>query len=87
MSPAFQVLYGHEPLTADERAAFLAAYGDPQVLARGMRIDLPRAEAEAGHVPTVRTPILIDGVPQVSRRPSPILGEHTREILEDPNWK
>ena len=34
LSPAFQVLYNHEPLTADERAAFLAAYGDPQVLAR-----------------------------------------------------
>ncbi|MCZ8260055.1 MAG: CaiB/BaiF CoA-transferase family protein [Beijerinckiaceae bacterium] len=84
-----------ELLAALERAGVPAGpinrldevFDDPQVLARGMRIDLPRAEAEAGHVPTVRTPILIDGVPQVSRRPSPILGEHTREILEDPNWK
>lgn len=62
-------------------------FADPQVLARGMKIDLPRPEAEAGHVPSVRTPILIDGVPQVSQRPSPILGEHTRDVLEDPNWK
>lgn len=62
-------------------------FGDPQVLARGMKLDLPRPEAEAGFVPTVRTPILIDGVPQVSMRPSPILGEHNAEILADPNWK
>lgn len=62
-------------------------FGDPQVLARGMKLDLPRPEAEAGFVPTVRTPILIDGVPQVSKRPSPILGEHNAEILADPNWK
>lgn len=62
-------------------------FSDPQVVARGMRIDLPRPEAAAGHVPTVRTPILIDGVPQVSQRPSPILGEHNAEILADPNWK
>jgi crotonobetainyl-CoA:carnitine CoA-transferase CaiB-like acyl-CoA transferase len=62
-------------------------FGDPQVLARGMKLDLPRPEAEAGFVPTVRTPILIDSVPQVSMRPSPILGEHNAEILADPNWK
>ncbi|MGI9185995.1 MAG: phosphotransferase family protein, partial [Gaiellales bacterium] len=34
LSPAFQVLYGHEPLTPAERAEFLAAYEAPQVLAR-----------------------------------------------------
>jgi thiamine kinase-like enzyme len=34
LSPAFQVLYNHEPLTAAERAEFLDAYDDPQVLAR-----------------------------------------------------
>ncbi len=62
-------------------------FSDPQVLARGMKIDLARPEAEAGHVPTVRTPILIDGIAQVSQRPSPILGEHTQDVLEDPNWK
>ena len=62
-------------------------FADPQVLARGMRIDLPLPEAEAGSVPSVRTPILIDGVPQVSNRPSPILGQHKAEILADPSWK
>ncbi|MFM9123960.1 MAG: phosphotransferase family protein [Actinomycetota bacterium] len=34
LSPAFQVLYGHEPLTAAERAECLEAYGDREVLAR-----------------------------------------------------
>lgn len=34
LSPAFQVLYDHEPLAAAERAAFLDAYGDPEVLER-----------------------------------------------------
>ena len=34
LSPAFQVLYNHEPLTAAERTEFLDAYDDPQVLAR-----------------------------------------------------
>ena len=34
LSPAFQVLYDHEPLTPAERAEFLDAYGDADVLAR-----------------------------------------------------
>lgn len=34
LSPAFQVLYGHEPLTAAERGECLEAYGDREVLAR-----------------------------------------------------
>lgn len=62
-------------------------FADPHVIARGMRVDLALPEAEAGSVPGVRTPILIDGVPQVSPRPSPLLGQHTDEVLADPNWK
>jgi crotonobetainyl-CoA:carnitine CoA-transferase CaiB-like acyl-CoA transferase len=62
-------------------------FADPQVAHRGMRVDLARPEAETGSVPGVRTPILIDGVPQVSARPSPMLGEHGAEILADPNWR
>ena len=34
LSPSFQVLYDHEPLRPDERAAFLDAYDDPGVAAR-----------------------------------------------------
>ncbi len=62
-------------------------FADPHVIARGMRVDLALPEAEAGSVPSVRTPVVIDGVPQFSTRPSPMLGQHSAEILADPNWK
>lgn len=62
-------------------------FSDPQVIHRGMRVDLAAPLAAAGTIPSVRTPIMLDGVAQVSRRPSPALGEHNREILDDPNWK
>lgn len=64
-----------------------AVFADPQVKARGMQITLPLPEAEGGTVPGVRSPILIDGVPQVSPRSSPGLGQHGAEILSDPSWK
>ena len=62
-------------------------FADPQVVARGLRLDLAAPDAAAGSVPTVRTPIVMDGVPQVSRRPSPRLGAHTDEIASDPDWQ
>ncbi|MBS7697390.1 CaiB/BaiF CoA-transferase family protein [Chelatococcus sp. YT9] len=61
-------------------------FADPQVLARGMKVDLPNPAAAGGSIPSVRSPIVIDGVPQVARRPSPAVGEQTEEILRDPNW-
>jgi crotonobetainyl-CoA:carnitine CoA-transferase CaiB-like acyl-CoA transferase len=61
-------------------------FADPQAEHRGMRVDLPSAAAAAGSIPSVRTPIVLDGVAQVSARPSPRLGEHSAEVLSDPNW-
>jgi crotonobetainyl-CoA:carnitine CoA-transferase CaiB-like acyl-CoA transferase len=61
-------------------------FADPQIVARGVRVDLPSALAEGGTIPTVASPIVIDGVRQVSQRPSPGLGEHEDEILGDPAW-
>jgi crotonobetainyl-CoA:carnitine CoA-transferase CaiB-like acyl-CoA transferase len=58
-------------------------FADPQVIHRGMRIDLPSAAAKAGTIPGVRTPIVIDGQPMAAERPSPLLGEHTEEILRE----
>ena len=58
-------------------------FADPQVIARGMRIDLPSAAAKAGTIPGVRTPIMIDGKPMAAERPAPRLGEHTAEILRE----
>lgn len=61
-------------------------FADPQVIARGLRRDLPAPAAKAGSIPSVASPIVIDGVRQASARPSPGLGEHQAEILNDPNW-
>jgi crotonobetainyl-CoA:carnitine CoA-transferase CaiB-like acyl-CoA transferase len=56
------------------------------VIARGIKAELPSAAAKAGAIPTVASPIVIDGVRQVAGRPSPRLGEHKDEILNDPTW-
>jgi len=58
-------------------------FADPQVIHRGMRLELPSAAARGGKIPGVRTPIMIGGKPTASPRPSPRLGEHTAEILRE----
>ncbi len=58
-------------------------FADPQVVHRGMRIDLPSTAAKAGTIPGVRTPIIIGGRPMAAERPSPRLGEHTAEVLRE----
>lgn len=56
-------------------------FADPQIQARGLRIDL---KDEAGTViPGVRTPILLSETPLDYRRPSPRLGEHQQEVLAE----
>lgn len=61
-------------------------FADPQVIARGMRLDLEAPAAAGGTIPSVRSPIVIDGVPMAAPRPSPRLGEHTQEVLSDLAW-
>jgi crotonobetainyl-CoA:carnitine CoA-transferase CaiB-like acyl-CoA transferase len=58
-------------------------FSDPQVLARGMRLELANPAAEGGKSPGIRTPIVLDGTPVASDRPAPRLGEHTAEILRE----
>jgi crotonobetainyl-CoA:carnitine CoA-transferase CaiB-like acyl-CoA transferase len=58
-------------------------FADPQVIHRGMRLELASAVAKDGKIPGVRTPIMIGGKPVASPRPSPRLGEHTAEILRE----
>ncbi len=55
-------------------------FSDPQVLQRAMATRLPAPWAAEGSVPTIRTPIRLSGAPLHLERPSPRLGEHTREI-------
>ncbi len=58
-------------------------FKDPQVVYRGMKLDLPSNAAKSGHIPGVRTPIVMDGWRAASERPAPRLGEHTAEILKE----
>ena len=54
-------------------------FDDPQVRARGLRVDLPHALA--GHVPLVANPLRLSASPVDYRLPPPRLGEHTSEVL------
>jgi crotonobetainyl-CoA:carnitine CoA-transferase CaiB-like acyl-CoA transferase len=58
-------------------------FSDPQVIHRGMKLDLKNPAAKGGTSPGVRTPIVLDGAPMASDRPAPRLGEHTAEILRE----
>jgi crotonobetainyl-CoA:carnitine CoA-transferase CaiB-like acyl-CoA transferase len=58
-------------------------FNDPQVIHRGMKLELPSAAAKEGTIPGVRTPIVIDGWKAASEHPAPLLGEHTAEILRE----
>ncbi len=58
-------------------------FADPHVVRRGMKLELPSAEAQAGAIPGIRTPIVIDGAPMAAPRASPRLGEHTAEVLRE----
>lgn len=58
-------------------------FDDPQVVHRGMKLELPSAAAKDGKIPGVRTPIVFDGWRAASEHPAPLLGEHTEEILKE----
>ena len=54
-------------------------YEEPQVKARGIRVELEHAVA--GRLPTVASPMRFSGTPLEYRLPPPLLGEHTEEVL------
>ncbi len=56
-------------------------YEDPHVLARGMRRELPHPAA--GKVPMAASPLKFSGSPVEYRRPPPMLGEHTGQVLSE----
>ena len=56
-------------------------FDDPQVRARGLRLDLDLAEG--GTVPGVRLPIRMAGVAATGTSAAPRLGAHNREIMDE----
>jgi crotonobetainyl-CoA:carnitine CoA-transferase CaiB-like acyl-CoA transferase len=56
-------------------------FDDPQIKARGMRIDLETDNGDT--IPGVRTPIRLSETPLAYHRPSPALGQHSTDILAE----
>lgn len=56
-------------------------FADPQVMARGMRIDL--AHSRAGSVASIANPIRFAATPIEYSHAPPMLGEHTEEVLTE----
>jgi crotonobetainyl-CoA:carnitine CoA-transferase CaiB-like acyl-CoA transferase len=54
-------------------------FDDPQVQARGMRIEMPHASA--GKVPLIRGPMRFSETPVEHKIGPPLLGQHTDEVL------
>ena len=58
-------------------------FADPQVVYRGMKLELKSDAAMGGTIPGIRTPIILDETAMASERPAPRLGEHAAEILRE----
>ena len=56
-------------------------FADPQVRARGMRIDMPHPSAAGGTVPMIANPLKMSATPPSYRHSPPTLGQHTDEVL------
>jgi formyl-CoA transferase len=56
-------------------------FADPQLIARGLRMDLPHPLA--GRVPQVGAPIKFSATQPTYERPPPLLGEHTADVLRE----
>jgi crotonobetainyl-CoA:carnitine CoA-transferase CaiB-like acyl-CoA transferase len=55
------------------------AFEEPQVIARGMKIELDHATA--GKVPLIASPMKFSATPLEFKNPPPVLGQHTDEVL------
>lgn len=59
------------------------AFNDPQIKARQMQIEIDHPGALSGRSPSVANPLKMSGTPIAYDKPAPLLGEHTRKILEE----
>ena len=58
-------------------------FADPQVQARGMRIEMPHPALGGDPVPLIASPIRMSATPASYRHPPPTLGQHTGEVLAE----
>jgi crotonobetainyl-CoA:carnitine CoA-transferase CaiB-like acyl-CoA transferase len=56
-------------------------FDDPQIVSRQLRLDLD--DAHGSSIPSVRTPIVMSKTALTYNRPSPRLGEHSADILQE----
>lgn len=56
-------------------------FDDPQIISRQLRLDLD--DAHGSSIPSVRTPIVMSKTPLTYTKPSPRLGEHSADILQE----
>lgn len=59
------------------------AFEDPQIKARQMQIDISHPTSGSGTSPSVANPLKMSGTPITYDHPAPLLGEHTRKVLEE----
>ena len=57
------------------------AFADPQIAARGMRIEMPHPALGGDPAPLIASPIRMSETPASYRRAPPTLGQHTDEVL------
>ncbi len=59
------------------------AFGDPQTVHRGMTVEMPHALSGSGTVKLIGNPVKMSETPVQYRRPPPMVGEHTDEVLRE----
>ncbi|MCC0029933.1 MAG: CoA transferase [Brucellaceae bacterium] len=72
---------GKQGVPAGPINAISQMFADPQIAARGLRLDL--ADAAGTSVPGIRNPIVLSETPLRYERPSPRLDEHRAEIMAE----
>ncbi|MCH8036406.1 MAG: CoA transferase [Proteobacteria bacterium] len=58
-------------------------FADPQVVARGMKLEMPHPAVGGAPVPLIASPIRMSATPPSYRHPPPMLGQHTDEVLAE----
>ncbi len=58
-------------------------FADPQVLARGMVVEMPHPAATGGRTKVIANPVRLSATPVDYRVSPPLLGEHTDAVLRD----